>query len=64
LSSKNNKHDSALKFLAQLTGQLVKDIEAILFEVETDSYDTGYNKGYADCERENGLIRKDNKGNL
>jgi hypothetical protein len=49
-----------MKLIQEIVGQLLKDLEAVIEEIETDSYDTGYNAGYTACERENGL----NKRNL
>ena len=38
MSMKNQKHDSTVKLIQQVSGQLAKDIELILIEVEQDSY--------------------------
>ena len=51
----NSKHDSTVKMLAQVVGTLDTDILAILQEVEQDSYDTGYDAGYAKCLLDHGL---------
>jgi UTP-glucose-1-phosphate uridylyltransferase len=59
MSENNNKHDSGLKYIQQLLGQLLKDLELVIQEIEKDSYDTGYKIGYAKCERDNGLTRRD-----
>ena len=55
MSAKNNKHDSTIKMIQQVSGQLAKDIEAILLEVEQDSHDTGFDAGYAKCLLDHGL---------
>ena len=55
MSSKNQKHDSTVKLLQQVSGQLSKDIELILIEVEQDSYDTGYDAGYEKCKKDYGV---------
>jgi hypothetical protein len=55
MSFKNNKHDSTVKMLQQICGQLAKDFEAIIQEVEQDSHDTGYDAGYAKCLLDHGL---------
>jgi hypothetical protein len=60
MSVSNNKHASTIKMIQQVSGQLISDIEAILDEVEQDSYDTGYNAGYAKCKLDYGL-NKDEK---
>ena len=59
MSIKNTKHDSTVKMIQQVCGQLAKDIELILIEVEQDSYDTGYDAGYAECKLDYGLVDKD-----
>jgi hypothetical protein len=55
MSAKNNKHDSTIKMIQQVCGQLAKDVEAIFLEVEQDSHDTGFDAGYAKCLLDHGL---------
>ena len=55
MSAKNNKHDSTIKMIQQVCGQLAKDVEAIFLEVEQDSHDTGFDAGYTKCLLDHGL---------
>ena len=55
MSIKNSKHDSTIKMIQQVCGQLAKDVEAIFLEVEQDSHDTGFDAGYAKCLLDHGL---------
>jgi hypothetical protein len=54
---KNDKHDSSMKYISQLLGTLVKDIENVILEIEQDSYDSGYEDGIKQGEKESEFKR-------
>jgi UTP-glucose-1-phosphate uridylyltransferase len=61
MSMNNQKHASTMKMIAQITGQLVTDLELLLQEVEQDSFDTGYDAGYAKCKQDYGLNKDETR---
>ena len=60
-NSTNEKHDSCAKMLQELCGTLYKDIMLVVEEIERASYDTGFEAGYARCEKDNNIKRAGNE---